>query len=69
MKDEKIIYMICNDNQIKMTRDVFDYLMTIKHYNKKLKEHITNLQEELKLERAKNKSLLNTKYGIETNNK
>lgn len=51
MKDKKIVYMICDDKQIKMTRDTFDYLMTIKHYNKKLKEYITNLQEENKEQR------------------
>lgn len=46
MKEDKtIVYMICNDKQIKMTRDVFDYLMTVKHYNKKLKEEIIKLQQ------------------------
>ena len=42
-KDKTIVYMICDDKQIKMTRDAFDYLMTVKHYNKKLKEEITTL--------------------------
>jgi len=46
-KDKRIVYMICNDKQIKMTRDVFDYLMTVKHYNKKLKEEIIKLQQDL----------------------
>lgn len=45
-KDKTIVYMICDDKQIKMTRDVFDYLMTVKHYNKKLKEKIIKLQQE-----------------------
>lgn len=45
-KDKAIVYMICNDKEIKMTRDVFDYLMTVKHYNKKLKEEIIKLQQE-----------------------
>ena len=45
-KDKAIVYMICDDKQIKMTRDVFDYLMTVKHYNKKLKEEIIKLQQE-----------------------
>lgn len=48
-KDKTIVYMICNDKQIKMTRDVFDYLMTLKNYNKKLKEEIIKLQQENKL--------------------
>lgn len=45
-KDKSIVYMICDDKQIKMTRDVFDYLMTVKHYNKKLKEEIVKLKIE-----------------------
>lgn len=62
MKDKKIEYMICNDKQIKMTRDTFDYLMTIKHYNNKLKEYITNLQE--KYERMKeNAEILSNGYN------
>lgn len=62
-KDKTIVYMICNDKQIKMTRDVFDYLMTVKHYNKKLKDEIIKLQQENKeLKESKNKAIEELTY-------
>lgn len=60
MKDET--------KEIKITfpGQILDYVDTKEHLLE-LFNYITNLQEELELERIKNKSLLNTTYGMKIN--
>ena len=49
--------IVCDEKVAYFKEDTFD----------KLLDYINNLKEELRLERVKNKSLLNTHYGIKTN--